>query len=86
MCGEDGQEYLNSCLATCEGVVPECDGQCPCSIEPICKCTLELFPVCGQDGQEYDNACLAGCDGVVPECEGQCPCKQNGEWLGSADQ
>jgi len=30
VCGENGKEYANECLAKCEGVEKKCDGECPC--------------------------------------------------------
>ena len=33
VCGEDGIGYSNSCLATCNGAVVKCEGECPCPLE-----------------------------------------------------
>ena len=30
VCGENGKDYLNACLAKCDGVEKKCDGKCPC--------------------------------------------------------
>ena len=30
VCGENGKEYHNACLAKCDGVEKKCDGKCPC--------------------------------------------------------
>ena len=30
VCGENGKEYENDCLAKCDGVEKKCDGKCPC--------------------------------------------------------
>ena len=30
VCGNNGKEYANECLAKCEGVKVECNGKCPC--------------------------------------------------------
>lgn len=34
MCGDDGEEYSNECLARCQGVEVKCMGECPCT-EPV---------------------------------------------------
>ena len=31
VCGTDGKEYGNTCLATCEKVKVKCKGKCPCT-------------------------------------------------------
>ena len=31
VCGDNGKEYHNGCLAECEGVKVECNGKCPCN-------------------------------------------------------
>ena len=30
VCGADGQEYPNACLAACYGIPIQCKGKCPC--------------------------------------------------------
>jgi len=84
VCGKDGVEYPNSCVAACDKKEVACDGPCPCNKptvnpieEPSCVCSFIFDPVCGKDGVEYPNACAAGCDKVEVACEGPCPCNKS---------
>ena len=88
VCGEDGKDYFNSCLASCENTKVACEGACPCQrlIDPReeesssssqnqeCRCPRVGMGVCGADGKNYWNECLAKCEGVSVQCQGECPC------------
>jgi len=74
VCGENGKEYDDGCLAKCAGVKKKCNGKCPC--KKPCPCPRKAFrPICGENGKEYADACLAKCEGVKKKCYGKCPCK-----------
>jgi hypothetical protein len=78
VCGSDGNEYNNECLAECEqGVIADCTGRCPCpDSHSSCTCPAKYAPVCGSDGYTYNNDCNARCNGKSVSCEGSdCPCK-----------
>ncbi|TRY70818.1 hypothetical protein TCAL_17406 [Tigriopus californicus] len=75
VCGTDGRNYLNPCLAKCHNVRVECDGSCPCQKSGgQCFCPFNFEPVCGVNGNDYDNRCLARCANEDIQCEGRCPC------------
>ena len=42
VCGSDGKEYGNVCLAKCNKVMVDCKGKCPCKIRKW-KCLLIIF-------------------------------------------
>ena len=69
VCGEDGRTYNNHCLAECEDVKVECDGDCPCR---SCLCPEIYQPVCGEDGVTYSNKCMAQCANTRVQHEGKC--------------
>jgi hypothetical protein len=49
VCGEDGKDYENTCLATCMDTIVKSSGHCVCSTQTI---------VCGVDGVDH-NECEA---------------------------
>ena len=30
VCGDDGRNYMNDCLAACDNIIVKCNGACPC--------------------------------------------------------
>jgi len=74
VCGSDGKEYGNSCLAQkCAGGPGKWDkGKCP---QIACICNEKYEPVCGSDGIEYGNSCMAQkCAGGPGKWDkGKCP-------------
>jgi len=89
VCGEDGKQYVNKCLAECNNTTSQCEeGSCPCpeniddkeidnkKKELSCKCPAPDIrdPVCGVDGRTYRSRCHAYCDEVDVDCEGECIC------------
>ncbi|KAL5010009.1 hypothetical protein ScPMuIL_012314 [Solemya velum] len=73
VCGVDGREYGNKCLAQEAGILVACNKACPCD-DGGCICTLEYAPVCGKDGKTYSNKCAADCKDITINCLGGCPC------------
>merc|ERR1719499_2733403 len=71
VCGTDGKNYNNECLAECAGVKVASKGSCP--EEKPCTCTRIYMPVCGEDGKDYSNDCLAECAGTKVATHGKCP-------------
>jgi len=82
VCGTNGREYNNPCLARCQGVRVKCHGTCPCG---GCPCPFNYDPVCGTDGRQYGNQCAANCQGVTVACYGECPCRGDGGCRTDAD-
>jgi len=73
ICGVDGKTYTDICMAKCEGIKMDCDGNCPCK---GCRCESTYAPVCGENGKTYANMCTARCEGVKTKCATRCPCKR----------
>jgi hypothetical protein len=85
VCGVDGQEYDNECIATsCYGLT---EVHSPPCLEPEgtrdrrggadpCQLTFEKDPVCGADGVTYTNENIAKCIGhTTVSYKGECkPC------------
>ena len=58
VCGVDGQNYSNECVAGAAGVEVASAGICA---EEVAEGCPEVFdPVCGVDGNTYINECFAG--------------------------
>merc|ERR1719187_2110390 len=84
VCGEDGKQYGNKCLALCNNTRSQCEeGSCPCpekiddkKKESSCTCPAPDIrdPVCGVDGRTYRSRCHAYCEEVDVDCEGECIC------------
>ena len=83
VCGCNGVEYGNACLAAIAGVDSWASGRCeaacidPDLINPNPICTQEVQWVCGCNDQTYVNPCYARADGVTEWTYGQCnntPC------------
>ncbi len=68
VCGNDGNNYSNECLAKCAGTTVKNAGTC----SKLCACNKIFAPVCGSDGKTYDNECLAKCAGKIIKYSGQC--------------
>lgn len=47
VCGSDGKDYDNSCIAECFGTSIKTSGHCDCS--------MSTTPVCGRDGIDYSE-------------------------------
>lgn len=69
VCGENGQTYGNKCVAECEDVDIEYEGEC--KTENTCICTKEYMPVCAT--MPDDDCDISKCpDGVkCSECENE---------------
>ena len=68
VCGTDGKQYNNPCLARCAHVGVRSVGSCaePREVEDpsSCVCPAVYRPVCGADSVTYSNSCEARCNGV----------------------
>jgi hypothetical protein len=69
VCGADGNQYDNACLAKAAGVEEFSEGEC-LATAGVCK--LIMAPVCGKDGKQYDNDCFANAAGTEIDYEGTC--------------
>jgi hypothetical protein len=80
VCGSDGRDYANPCLARCRGASIASYGGCKRpthhsitkKTQPVCVCTDEYELVCGSDGQDYSTPCLARCNGASVKASGSC--------------
>jgi len=75
VCGCDGEEYGNECIAAINGVTEWTPGPCcinPQLIDPNAYCPLVIDWVCGCDGNTYMNECLAYTNGVTNWTNGPC--------------
>ena len=75
VCGCDGKEYGNQCMAEKAGVTKWENGKCGDCKDPNPRktdCPDDYAPVCGCDGKTYTNACQAGNNGVRRWVEGKC--------------
>ena len=83
VCGCDGKEYANSCMAKKAGVTDWNKGGCgqekapkgcidESKIEPNKPCNKVYRPVCGCDGKTYGNPCIAEKAGVTIFKPGKC--------------
>ena len=81
VCGVDGKNYSNDCMAGANGVEVASTGECPIN-RPMAAddfaCPEEHDPVCGTDGTTYTNQCIAETNGVdvasAGACEGDSAC------------
>jgi hypothetical protein len=58
VCGNNGENYHNECVAKANGITSFVSGRC------IEKCPFIFKPVVGADGKTYSNKCLANVAGV----------------------
>jgi hypothetical protein len=83
VCGCDGKDYSNPCMAERMGIIKYTRGACKptntnddcfdkSKYDPNAPCTEELNPVCGCDGNDYSNPCQAEKMGVVKYTMGKC--------------
>ena len=71
VCGIDGKNYSNDCVAGAAGVEIATMGECVQRAAETCP--DELAPVCGADQTTYDNECLALAAGTEALYGGACP-------------
>lgn len=72
VCGSDGKNYKNECLARCAGIGVKNKGFCSRG-RSACICAKIYAPVCGYNHRNYSNECLAKCDGQEVKNTGACP-------------
>ena len=88
VCGCDGNEYLNACLAEAAGVRTYvsggCDAACvdPTAITTTDDCGTATDFVCGCNGETYINACYAEAAGLQNYTAG--PCNGTSTWCSEA--
>ncbi len=83
VCGNDGKQYSNPCMARCAGITIFKEGECskpvpstPAS-EAGCVCPALYKPVCATDPatklpKSYGNSCQAGCAKAAFLYDGEC--------------
>ncbi|KAG2487708.1 hypothetical protein HYH03_013707 [Edaphochlamys debaryana] len=74
VCGADGRNYCNACIARCNKVPVVWRGECDAlrAAHKRCLCPEARESVCGTDGVTYANACYAGCNKVEVDYIGNC--------------
>lgn len=88
VCGCDGQQYANACLAEASGIrnytVGGCDADCiePDNITTTEDCSNVRNFVCGCNGETYINACYADAAGILSYTNG--PCNGTSGWCDEA--
>ena len=88
VCGCDGEQYANACLAEAAGVrsytTGGCDAACidPGAITDTDDCGTETAFVCGCNDETYINACFAEAAGVQSYSSG--PCNGSSGWCDEA--
>lgn len=71
VCGVNGKDYPNRCLANCENVRVKHEGKCSSSAG--CNgCPKIRDPVCGKDNKTYPNMCEMLCRNVTLRYKGTC--------------
>jgi coxsackievirus/adenovirus receptor len=73
VCGSDGKEYANPCLARCAGAAVANTG--PCARAPVlaCNCNTGYVPVCSTGNKTFANICMAKCANASVAYDGACP-------------
>ena len=75
VCGEDGNDYNNKCLAEAAGTTVACSGTCPCDKPPAECCTKEKPAcICGGCGEPLAPGVAVLCAADAPRtcCEDVC--------------
>ena len=74
VCGVNGKNYHNECVANANGIVDFSVGRCPSPL-PVPCAEFVYAPVCDADKKTYPNKCLAKIHGVAPFAKGSCVVK-----------
>jgi hypothetical protein len=73
VCGNNGKNYHNECVAKANGIVDFSDGRCPEPPRPVPCAGVAYAPVCDAVKKTYPNKCLAEIrGGVAPFAKGSC--------------